>query len=280
MKKVIYCFSGTGNSLNAARIIAKEMGGATIVSVKKGAKSDLAAEADVVGFVCPVYEWDIPETLKDFAENLAVNPKAYTFLVATYVAIHGRCFETMDAILRKKGTRLHYGKPLRCVASQCIAYEPFPSPKLMVPYSDRCARKIGRQIAERKTNNYPRMSPITRARYDKAMMPFLNIQHEYDKGFYTSDTCVGCGLCDKICPCKHITMSGKNPQWNHSCIGCNACVVYCPKKAVQYKTPEAYAKLDNIITRRMGLPEKRTRYHNPHVTAKELIRETEEIVVE
>ena len=202
MKKVIYCFSGTGNSLNAARIIAKEMGGATIVSVKKGAKSDLAAEADVVGFVCPVYEWDIPETQKDFAENLAVNPKAYTFLVATYVAIHGRCFETMDAILRKKGTRLHFGKPLRCVASQCIAYEPFPSPKLMVPYSDRCARKIGRQIAERKTNNYPRMSPITRARYDKAMMPFLNIQHEYDTGFYTSDACVGCGLCEKICPCK------------------------------------------------------------------------------
>ena len=33
--KVIYCFSGTGNSLNAARIIAKEIGGATIVSVKK-----------------------------------------------------------------------------------------------------------------------------------------------------------------------------------------------------------------------------------------------------
>ena len=280
MKKVIYCFSGTGNSLNAARIIAKEMGGATIVSVKKGAKSDLAADADVVGFVCPVYEWDIPETLKDFAENLAVNPKAYTFLVATYVAIHGRCFETMDAILREKGTRLHFGKPLRCVASQCIAYEPFPSPKLMVPYSDRCARKIGRQIAERKTNNYPRMSPITRARYDKAMMPFLNIQHEYDKGFYTSDACVGCGLCEKICPCKNITMSGKNPQWNHSCIGCNACVVYCPKKAVQYKTPEAYAKLDNIITRRMGLPEKRTRYHNPHVTARDIISDAEQIVSE
>ena len=280
MKKVIYCFSGTGNSLNAARIIAKEMGGATIVSVKKGAKSDLAADADVVGFVCPVYEWDIPETLKDFAENLAVNPKAYTFLVATYVAIHGRCFETMDAILREKGTRLHYGKPLRCVASQCIAYEPFPSPKLMVPYSDRCARKIGRQITERKTNEYPKMSPITRARYDKAMMPFLNIQHEYDKGFYTSDACVGCGLCEKICPCKNITMQGKNPQWNHSCIGCNACVVYCPKKAVQYKTPEAYAKLDNIITRRMGLPEKRTRYHNPHVTAKDLISDAEQIVAE
>ena len=280
MKKVIYCFSATGNSLNAARIIAKEMGGATIVSVKKGTKSDLAADADVVGFICPVYEWDVPETMKDFAENLTVNTKAYTFMVATYVAIHGRCFETIDAILREKGTALHYGKPLRCVASQCIAYEPFPAPKLMVPYSDRCARKIGKQIAARKTNKYPRMSPITRNRYGKAMQPFMNVQHEYDKGFYTSDNCVGCGLCEKLCPCENITMSEKKPQWNHNCIGCNACVVYCPRKAIQYKTPEAYEKLDNIITRRMGLPEKRTRYHNPHVAAKDIISEGEKVVVD
>ena len=73
MKKVIYCFSGTGNSLNAARIIAKEMGGATIVPVKKGAESDLAMDADVVGFLCPVYEWDIPETMKEFAKKLNNN---------------------------------------------------------------------------------------------------------------------------------------------------------------------------------------------------------------
>ena len=79
MKKVIYCFSGTGNSLNAARIIAKEIGGASIVSVKKDTVSDLAAEADVVGFICPVYEWDIPETMKDFAEKLTVSDKAILF---------------------------------------------------------------------------------------------------------------------------------------------------------------------------------------------------------
>lgn len=40
MKKVIYCFSGTGNSLRAARIIAKEIGGARIVFVKKDTESN------------------------------------------------------------------------------------------------------------------------------------------------------------------------------------------------------------------------------------------------
>ena len=276
MKKVIYCFSGTGNSLRAARIIAKEIGGARIVFVKKDTESNLAADAEWIGFICPVYEWDIPETMKDFAERLNVNPNAYIFMIATYVAIHGKCFETMDNILREKGARLDYGKPLRCVASQCVAYEPFPFPKLMVPHSDRRAKRFGKLIAARKTNNYPKMSAITRKRYDKAMIPFLNVQHEYDKGFYTSENCVGCGLCEKLCPCKNITMDGGHPVWNHSCIGCNACVVYCPKKALLYKTPEAYEKLDNFITRRMGLPDKRTRYHNPHISAMDIISDGEE----
>ena len=242
MKKVIYCFSGTGNSLNAAKIIAAQIDGASIVSVKKGTVSELAADADVVGFICPVYEWDIPETMKDFAETLTVNDKAYTFMVATYIAVHGRCFETMDAILRKKGTQLHYGKALRCVASQCIAYEPFPNPRWMVPRSDRHARKIGRQIAMRQRNRYPRM-----------------------------------GLCSKLCPCQNITMSDKHPVWNHACIGCNACVVYCPHKAIMFETPDAYRNLDNAVSRHLGLPDKRTRYHNPHISAKDIISEGEDI---
>lgn len=198
-------------------------------------------------------------------------------MVATYVAVHGRSFETMDGILREKGTRLHYGKALRCVASQCIAYEPFPAPRLMVPYSERRAKATGREIAAGKENRFPPMSIVTRKLYYKMMVPFLNVQQEFDKGFYTSDQCVGCGLCSRICPCGNITLSDRRPVWNHHCVGCNACVVYCPSKAIQFRTPEAYRQLDNVITRRLGLPENRTRYHNPHITAKDLIAESEVI---
>lgn len=279
MDKVIFYFSGTGNSLRAARLIAGELGGVKLISMSHDpeAASAAAAGAEMVGFICLVYEWDVPKAVENFVARLTIDPHAYIFMVATYVAIHGRCFETVDALLRGKGIHLHYGRALRCVASQCVAYEPFPPAGLMVPRSDRKARKIGKEIAERKWRSYPRMSPVTRYLYPKLMMPFLNIQHEYDKGFYVSEACIGCEICRRVCPYENITFSDGHPVWNHRCEGCNACVAYCPTRAIQFRTPEAYVKLNNIITRRLGLPEKRTRYHNPHITAADLMKAGENI---
>ena len=53
-----------------------------------------------------------------------------------------------------------------------------------------------------------------------------------------------------------------------------------PSKAILFRTPEAYEKLDNVVTRRLGLPEKRTRYHNPHITAKDIIADSEEVTTD
>lgn len=278
MKKIIYYFSGTGNSLRAARIIAKEIGGATLISMRSNPTDTPALNAEVVGFVCPAYEWDVPETVKQFVKHLAINPQAYAFMVTTYIAIHGRSFETINTLLQEKGTQLHYGKALRCVASQCTAYEPFPPQRIMVPWAEKSAKKIGIEIAAQKLRKFPVMSPVSKRLHSKMMMPFLNVQHEYDKGFYTSDACIGCEICRKVCPCKDITFLDNRPVWNHSCLGCNACVVYCPTKAIQFKTPEAYIKLNNVISRKLGLPEKRTRYHNPYVSAADLIKDWEDIV--
>lgn len=278
MKNLIFYFSGTGNSLRTAKILAREIGGARLVSMAGDPAQTSAEEAKIIGFVCPVYEWDVPQRVQSFIRGLTVNPGAYIFLVVTYAAVHGRSFETVSELLRKKGAALHYGKALRCVASQCIAYEPFPFPRLMVPRMEKGARKIGKELAAGKQRKYPKISLVTKFLHSKWMTPFLNIQEEYDKGFYTSSACVGCEVCRKVCPCKNITFSQGHPVWNHRCEGCNACVVYCPTKAVGFRTPDAYARLNNIITRRLGLPEKRTRYHNPYIHAADLIKDSQDIL--
>lgn len=276
MKKIYY-FSGTGNSLYTASKIAEAIGGAEIISVRCKTEDVSAENADVIGFVCPVYEWDIPGTFKEFIKQLTVNPNAYIFMVTTYIAVLGKSFETVEKLLEEKGARLNYGHAIRCVASQCIAYPPFPPEKIMIPYMEKQIQKTAKEINEKKLRDFPKMSPLTRSRFDKVMGPYLQVENEYDKGFYTDDRCKGCGICEKVCPTRNISISDKRPQWNHHCHGCNACVAYCPTKAIQFKTPQAYKELGTFISKILRLPEKRKRYHHPAILAKDLMIDKKEI---
>lgn len=211
MEKIIYYFSGTGNSYRTALKIAEKIGGAKLVSVRCNAKSVSAHNADVIGFVCPVYEWDIPGTMKDFVEKLEVNPAAYIFMIVTYIAIHGKAFETMANILSTKKACLNYGYALHCVASQCTAYPPFPPEKFMIPYMERIIGRISREISVKKSRTYPPMAWLTRKLYPKLMTPYMKIEHEYDKGFYTDKRCVGCEICAKVCPTQNISLKDNRP---------------------------------------------------------------------
>lgn len=271
MRKVIYYFSGTGNSLRAARVIAERIGGAELIDVRCDPAEASAQDAEVIGFVCPVYEWDIPGTFRRFIEQLTIDPNAYIFMVTTYIAVLGKSFETVETILSRQGAHLDYGRGVRCVASQCIAYPPFPPETVMLPYMERQMKRVGDEIAQRKRRAYPRMSPITRRRYPKVMGPYMAVEKEYDKGFFTDARCIGCGTCGKVCPTRNISMREGHPVWNHRCHGCNACVAYCPTKAIQFQTPEAYQELGTVISKIMRLPEKRKRYHHPSIKAKDLM---------
>ena len=78
MNKIFY-FSGTGNSMRAAEIIAEKLGNTEIISMRND-QDDISTEnCEVIGFIFPVYHWTMPLLAQKFIEKLKINSKAYIF---------------------------------------------------------------------------------------------------------------------------------------------------------------------------------------------------------
>lgn len=152
MKKVIYYFTGTGNSMRAAKVIAARLGNTDIISMRCSPEDVSAIHADIVGFVFPVYHWTMPAPAVSFIENLDINPKAYVFVIAMPSFICGIACEKTTEILAKKGIFISYGNMVKSVANYVIVYPPFPFPKLRVPRTEKKLKRIAEDIIKKKTD--------------------------------------------------------------------------------------------------------------------------------
>jgi formate hydrogenlyase subunit 6/NADH:ubiquinone oxidoreductase subunit I/flavodoxin len=270
MKKVIYYFSGTGNSMRAAYRIAAALTDTEIISMRCDLCEYSATNADIIGFVFPVYYWTMPETAVRFVKNLQINPNAYIFAISTAAGINGHSFEVLDEILKEKGTTLSYGKILYSVGNAMVSYPPMPFPKLWVPKMEKNLTAISVDITRMKTRKYPKASALTRIMYPSAVK-YINALHEADKGFVVTDKCVSCGTCARVCPCKNIVMENGKPSFKHRCNFCMSCVAYCPVWAINYGvSPELKEKQNDFLFKNGKLTSKRKRYHNPFVSASDI----------
>ncbi len=281
MRKRIYYFTGTGNSMRAARVIAEKIGETELISMRCNPKEVSAMDCDVVGFVYPVYHWTMPAPAVAFVEELEINPNAYVFVVAMPSFVCGIACERLAEVLSQKNIDIDYGNLVHCVANYAIVYPPFPSPKVMVPRMEKKIKKIAKDISVEKRRAYPRASKIIKHRRNKVMAPYLELQKYADIPFVVSQDCVSCGLCSRVCPCNNIVLENGKPQFQHHCANCMACVVSCPKRAIGYDISASDKKLLEAMDKKtplvklMGLPKKRKLYRNPYITTKDLTKERE-----
>ena len=281
MKKRIYYFSGTGNSMRAARVIAEKLGDAEIVSMRADPKEYSAKDCDIIGFIYPVYHWTMPAPAVSFVERLEIDPEAYVFVIAMPSFICGIACEKLAEILDRKGVRLDYGNLVHSVANYAIVYPPFPPASLRVPKTEKKLAKIADDISEKKKRDYPRASRFIKRRRERVMTPYLELQKYADNPFTVSDRCISCGLCSRVCPCHNIVLESGRPAFQHHCANCMACVVSCPERAIGYEITRGDRKLldasdsKTMLVKIMGLPPKRRLYRNPYITVNDLTKENE-----
>ena len=210
LKKVIYYFTGTGNSMRAAEKIAARLGDTEIISMRCNPIETPAIDADIIGFIYPVYHWTMPEPVVKFIKELSINPNAYIFVVAMPSFILGHACEKLEELIEQKGAKVAYGTKVNCVGNYVICYPPIPPPKFVVPKTERKLDKIADDIAGKGLRKIPKANFIIKRRYRKVMTKYKEMQSLADYGFIINEGCIACGLCVKLCPCNNIEINAHN----------------------------------------------------------------------
>ena len=249
-KSRIFCFSGTGNSLYAAKRLSAGLGCIPPEQITDAAPEGAAGGAgEAVGFVFPSYYGNLPRAVRAFINKLEIMPETYIFAVVTMGAVGQGSIGAADKALKAKGLRLNYGKGVRMPANYVISYNPADGNKqdALLDKTDGRLGAIANEISARVQS--VSSMPITADNLYKDI-------EKLDAAFTSGGDCKGCGLCEKICPVRNIGMKNGKPEWRGRCERCMACISWCPSKAIDFG--------DKTRDRR--------RYRNPRITAEEMVR--------
>lgn len=260
MTTVIYYFTGTGNSLAAAKRIAALVGGSDLVPIAslKDSPGRIVPEADRVGIVCPVYDAGVPRLVAEFTGRLDLSKAGYAFAVVTMGGTGVSALHQINRILAEGGGRnLNAGFAVKMPANFPPLSRPPAGEKTRAILAAADIRLAGIAQAIRQGKNVPPgLSPASSLMRYFLYPPFFKNVHGMDASFSVDDSCTACGTCATVCPVGNITMEHDRPVWQHRCELCCACLHFCPVEAIQLNTMRG--------TRGRG------RYRHPEVTVADM----------
>jgi NAD-dependent dihydropyrimidine dehydrogenase PreA subunit len=258
MKTTLFCFSSTGNSLRIARDLAAEIGDTEITCIPQTDPTGARSEADRVGIVFPVYIFGMPNLVAEFCRKLTVKPNAYVFGVITYGGMPGAALPQLAKILSSRGISLSAGFGIAMPGNYTPLYGAVSSERqhhLFVLASER-VRDIAAAVRSGHTGKLPSSPFLFNLFFHRFLyqvsMPRLG---KSDEKFRVTETCDGCGICEKVCPVQNIKIQAGHPSWKHHCEQCMACLQWCPKEAIEFGK--------STVGRR--------RYHHPDFTARDFM---------
>ncbi|MBQ7736401.1 MAG: EFR1 family ferrodoxin [Oscillospiraceae bacterium] len=224
---MIFYFSGTGNSYQAASILrGKEEPLFDMADCLWRGETDFAlAEGEALGIVCPVYYGGLPSVVREFVRRLTLDRTPdYCYAVLTCGGKPYGAAAMLENDLRARGIGLNAAFPVVMPDNYVLMFQ-IPEEKeqdRILSEAEARLRRIKVYAAYRRSMGLPIPARDTLA--TRAMYP----AYEYGrrtKKFYSDDQCVSCGICVSRCPARAMVMENGRPKWvADRCIHCMACV--------------------------------------------------------
>lgn len=232
---MIYYFSATGNCKHVAETIAKALGDRAVSILEADREIKLAPE-EVFGVVTPTYFWELPGPVREFMENVEVTLSGdnYSFLIATFGTTPGCTGEEARRILSANGVLLDASYSIKMPDNWTVWFD-LSNPEKVAEQNARADVAIEKVIGKIKNktlgNHMNRRAPY----FVKFFTDTAFESARQTKNLYVEDSCIGCGMCEKLCPVQAIEVKEGRPVWvKEQCALCFSCLHHCPKFAIQY----------------------------------------------
>lgn len=253
---MIFYFTGTGNSLYAAKTISDELGEPLIditVAMKKKSFSYTLSGDEKIGFVFPVYFYGVPSIVADFIAELKIEQiqegglKPYVFGVVTCGGSMGGTPKMLEELLEKQSLPLSAAFELKMASNYIMMYQP-TAPENQKKILILVDKELADIIATISKNKKDDESMRKKAFVTKVAYP-LYVHGRKTRLFYADEKCNGCGKCARVCPVSAIQMEANKPVWTKKqCTHCTACINRCPQEAIQYgKKTLKWRRFENPI---------------------------------
>lgn len=261
---MIFYFSGTGNSLRIAEVLSRQFR-CPMIHMDSSAETTVSQQAllkqpetnpvaPAIGFVFPVYCYDVPEFLEQFFQSFPVSDTTYYYALATCGGDPGNTLHTVDQFLQNKGGKLSYGRVLTMPDNMAPLFEEKYNMQSLFTV-DSLLKSIGQDITARR--EYRQEIVFVPETIEKTQKARTALAETLSPKLCDAGRCIVCGSCESVCPEKNITIHKREVLFGQRCVDCLACVHWCPEAAI------SAGKL---------VVEQHSKYHHPEVQVTDMAR--------
>ena len=237
---MILYFSATGNSRYIAENIAAVLKDEVLDLNDRIRRKDYSVLRSKKPFVicCPIYICDMPMFLTEHLKHqrFAGNRKVY-MVFTSGAGFEGAAGAKAKMIFEKKRMRYmghaNVKMPKNYVASNLIKPDEDGEVHFLIANARPEAEKIANFVRYGKQFKMRHVWLIERAVIE-SFVPVWAKYMQPSAPFHTTDKCIGCGKCSKVCPLNNIEMKDRKPVWKSPCAHCMACICNCPAEAIEF----------------------------------------------
>lgn len=234
---MIFYFTGSGNSYSIAKSLQNNETLVSIGEAMRNQRFDFKMDSERVGFVFPIYYYNLPQVVVDFIERLTISSKPdYIYAIATCGGTTGAAIDRLNQLLEKKKLRLDASFSVVMPDNYVLMFTMPSQSKIveMIQSSKPEVEQIKRHVENHDPGDFNEHKGIFPKAVTTLAYPLYHHGRKTAK-FHVLDSCISCTLCEQVCPTRTITMDQGKPKWTTStCSHCLACIHRCPVEAIQY----------------------------------------------